>query len=632
MKILIIKLAARGDVLRTTSILYGLKEKYRNNEIYWLTEKESIPLLVNNVYINKVLSLDKKTAGKLKNEFFDIVINLDEDFEACKLTSELKTKKLIGFYLENNKIIPTPTAKEWYGMSALGKRPQNDILKKANKKTYQQIMFEILDIKPKISDITYRLNKSQKQYAKDFVRRFNLDLSKDIIIGLNTGSGGRWPGKMLSVDKTAKLAEELYKRLNAKIILFGGKEEYIRNNEITALANVPIINPGVGNDLFEFPALISLCDLFITSDSLGMHLAITLKRKIIAFFGPTSPNEIELYNLGEKIIPKKGCICCYKTNCNATNFIYVEDIFTATKKLLKKPSLSIVITAFKEPNVNKAIESFIKQDIKYPYELLVACPDKETKSIVDKYSKKYQQVKHFPDPGKGKSFALNLIFKYLKDDILIFTDGDVFVNSNSVNEIVKQFKNPLIGCIGGRVKSLNSKNNMLGYWSHLLADAGAHNIRKESAKTGFLECSAYLFAFRNNIIKEIPLDVAEDAVIPYIFWEKGYNISYAENAMVYVKNPLSLRDWIKQRKRTAKAHETLDKYVDTKTTPRVKTFTNEIKKGFFWALKYPKNLKEYYWTILLFPARFYLWLNVFYDTKFRKKNYQDAWERVQSTK
>lgn len=42
MKILIVKIGAIGDVLRTTSILKGLKGKYKGAEIDWLTSKNGL--------------------------------------------------------------------------------------------------------------------------------------------------------------------------------------------------------------------------------------------------------------------------------------------------------------------------------------------------------------------------------------------------------------------------------------------------------------------------------------------------------------------------------------------------------------------------------------------------------------
>ena len=63
-----------------------------------------------------------------------------------------------------------------------------------------------------------------------------------------------------------------------------------------------------------------------------------IKKKIIAFFGPTSSSEIHLYNRGIKIIPAINCLVCYKNTCdikpNCMDLISPEMIINATKKLI----------------------------------------------------------------------------------------------------------------------------------------------------------------------------------------------------------------------------------------------------------------------------------------------------------
>ena len=292
--------------------------------------------------------------------------------------------------------------------------------------------------------------------------------------------------------------------------------------------------------------------------------------------------------------------------------------------------ISIVINSFNEPILLKrAIEFVLRNNIKEEYELVIAAPDKESEEVVKSFKNK--NIKYFKDPGKGKSFALNLVFKELKGDIWIFSDGDVFVGEHAINEILKIFEDERVGCVTGRPVSTNSKKNMLGFWSHLLFDAGAHAIRKELNKRDkFLEGTGYLFAFRNNITRNIPLNVSEDAIIPYITMKKGYKVKYAENARVYVKNPTNLKDFVKQRVRTGKAHEALEEYVPF--FPKVKSFRNELLKGPKLALKYPKSLKEYIWTGFLFFTRLYIWANVKIDEKLLNRRYGDAWERIESTK
>src|SRR3989338_6572335 len=113
--------------------------------------------------------------------------------------------------------------------------------------------------------------------------------------------------------------------------------------------------------------------------------------------------------------------------------------------------ISIIITAYGEPkSTEKAINSFLNQKIPEKYEIIVADPFKEVKQYITKKFKDKKQVKFFHDPGKGKSYALNLLFKIAKGSILILTDGDVFIDKNSV-----------IDCF----TSLNGSATIISYFS-----------------------------------------------------------------------------------------------------------------------------------------------------------------------
>ncbi|MEK6817495.1 MAG: glycosyltransferase, partial [Nanoarchaeota archaeon] len=452
----------------------------------------------------------------------------------------------------------------------------------------------------------------------------------ELVIGFNTGAADRWP-KDLPIEKTIKLMENIYKKYKSKILLFGGPNEIERNNKILKLIKFPIIDAGCGNDLIEFPALVGVCNMVIAPDSLGLHIALALKRKTICLIGPTSLYEIDLYGLGEKVIAKSKDVCSYKKETNCMEKIDLKQVEEKIEKILKQ-KITLLITAFREPKtVGKVIENAINQKTSREYEIIVVAPDKETLEVAKKYQSKNKNLIIFKDPGKGKSYALNLIFQKIDADILILTDGDVFISNNVVENFSNLFLDQEIGCATGRPIPIENKNTKFGYWANFLFDS-AHDLRKKAFEQNkFLECSGYLFAFRKKLIKKIPLDVAEDTIIPYLFWEKGYKIGYSPESKVYVKNADNLKDWINQKIRTSKAHETLEKYVNLKITPRVKSFKTE-SKGFTSLIIYSENLKQFKWSILLGMFRFYMWMKVFYDTKFKKEPYKDAWKRIGSTK
>ncbi|MEK6845053.1 MAG: glycosyltransferase family 9 protein, partial [Nanoarchaeota archaeon] len=553
MKILIIKTGALGDVLRTSFLAQALKDKYKktNPKIFWLTSQPASQFFINNPYIDKLIISEEREYLKKIN--FDLVINLEESREDAKFTSLLKSKKIIGVFLNKKEEIDyTKESSYWFDMSMISKfgKKKADILKKKNKKSHRQIFSEMVGVDWKEYEPFLRLTDKQRKITQEFSKKHHLSRG-DLIIGINTGAADRWP-KALSIKKTIGIIENIHKKYNAKILLFGGPNEIKRNKEILESIKFPIIDVGCENNLVEFSALISVCSLIITTDSLGLHVSLALKRKTICLIGPTSPSEIDLYNLGEKIIAESKDVCSYKTETDCMDYIDLKEVEEKINKLLQQ-KITLLITAFKEPKtIGKAVESALAQKTSREYEIIVSAPDNETLDAI----KKYKNLKIFKDPGKGKSYALNLIFQKLDSDILILTDGDVFISNNVVENFANLFLDPEIGCAAGRPVPAEGKEKMFGYWANFLFDS-AHRLRQNAFKHNqFLECSGYLFAFRKKLINKIPLDVAEDTLIPYLFWQKGYQIGYSENSQVYVKNVDNFKEWIVQKIRTSKAHET----------------------------------------------------------------------------
>lgn len=315
MNILIIKLGAIGDVIRTTSVLSGLKEKYRNCEIGWVTKNESFDVLKNNDLIDNVYLI--KNTKSILNKQYDLVICLDDDYEACNLAAKASSKRIIGSYLKNNQKTYTKDSSLWFDMGLISRfgKQKADELKAKNKLTYQQIMYKILGLNYKKQEPMLILNQKEKDFANKFAQKNRIKKS-DIVIGVNTGAGGRWQDKKLSEKETAKLIDKLNKQIKGvKLILFGGPEEVERNKKIKKLAKTKIIDASCNNSLMEFASLINLCNILVTSDSLALHIGTALKKKVVCCFYPTSAAEIELYGRGIKIIGKGKSYCSYEAKC-----------------------------------------------------------------------------------------------------------------------------------------------------------------------------------------------------------------------------------------------------------------------------------------------------------------------------
>ncbi|MEW6062890.1 MAG: glycosyltransferase family 2 protein [Nanoarchaeota archaeon] len=284
--------------------------------------------------------------------------------------------------------------------------------------------------------------------------------------------------------------------------------------------------------------------------------------------------------------------------------------------------ISIVITACREPStVSRAISSVLSQKIKNS-EIIVVAPDKETLNKAKKY-----RVKIVHDKGRGKPAALNLVFKKAKGNILVLTDGDVYLEKNSIKLLLAYFKDGNVGAVTGRPVATDNRKTLLGYWANLLNDAAHLERIRRDKENLFIFCSGYLFAMR-NIIKKIPENCLDDAYISSLIAKKGRKIRYSPNSKTYIKNPSTFSDWVMQKRRNAAGHEQIRKDLGIV----MKSLKNEIIYGWYKALTYPKNFREFIYTVLLFPARLYTWLLSFYDLKLKRRKVIELWKRIESTK
>lgn len=332
-RILIIKLAAIGDVLRTTPILPVLKEKYPNVHITWITDNNSLHVLEENPYIDRLLTANYENALRLQVEKFDMLICLDKDSVASSLASMVKADQKLGFALsEKGLLYPLNTEADY--LFRLG---VSDELKfRQNKKTYQQLIFEALGFETKYGEYIIHLPQKYTSYGEQLMNQWRINNGK-LIIGLNTGSGKRFATKRWEIEGFIELADRLSKDLGAQVILLGGTEEVERNKEIATKATYNVVDSGCHHSLKEFMGLINQCHLVVTGDTLALHLAIALKKYVVTFFGSTCHQEIDLYGRGKKLVADVDCAPCYRGNCDTMKCmksITSNEVFYACKEVL----------------------------------------------------------------------------------------------------------------------------------------------------------------------------------------------------------------------------------------------------------------------------------------------------------
>lgn len=310
-RLLFIKLDAMGDVLRSTALLPPLAEAHPQAAITWLTRDAAVPLLQGNPYLAEVLALGPEALLHLQTRTFDRVINLDAARTSAALATLARSERKDGFVLdEGGSVRPTnPAARQWLEAGLF------DDLKRAGTATYQDRMVDILGLAGRRHHYVFQLGADELEGARAHLRSIGMNLRRPVI-GLNTGAGGRWPLKQWREDGYLELIDRLARRTEAQLLLLGGPAEGDRNARLKNGSTVRLWDPGCNNAVRHFAGLLGHCDTVVTGDTLAMHLSLALGRRTVVLFGPTSASEIELYDLGEKVVPDMTCLSCYKTSCD----------------------------------------------------------------------------------------------------------------------------------------------------------------------------------------------------------------------------------------------------------------------------------------------------------------------------
>ncbi|MCX7879889.1 MAG: glycosyltransferase family 9 protein [Ignavibacteria bacterium] len=303
--ILIIKLGAIGDVIRTTPLLHRIFEEHPKSAVWWLTyTPEIIPSIVD-----KVLPFNLDSILLLQQTEFYKVINLDKDLNACALSKSLRAKEKYGFTLENGK--PSPVNELSFHKFLTG---LFDSVNKENKKSYLEEIFEI---------VGWKYNGEEYILETDNSIRWNIPNNGAPIIGLNVGCGGRWVSRLWPEHNWIELVKLLQDN-NYFPLLLGGESENEKNLRISKITGA--YYPGFF-DLKTFISLVNQCDLVVTAVTMALHIAIGLKKKVILFNNIFNRCEFELFGRGLIIEPEKPCKCFFSPTCTNTEYFCMDYIF-----------------------------------------------------------------------------------------------------------------------------------------------------------------------------------------------------------------------------------------------------------------------------------------------------------------
>jgi hypothetical protein len=258
MNVLIAKLGATGDVVRTTPLLRRLEGR-----ITWLTSAKNAPLLEG--LRDNLACVPWERRDEIPRTGYDLAINLEDTLDVGLFVQSLRPRQIFGACVAADGALQyTDDSRQWFDLSLISKygRQQADKLKLLNRKAYQELIFSSLGWTFTNND-TYLLPKG-----------VDTGLAGDVAIARE--SGPVWPMKNWAYYDDLK------------------RELENRGLTVNVLPKRPT--------LLEHLADARNHRCLVGGDSLPMHFALGAGRRCATIFNCTSPWEIHDYGLQTKLI------------------------------------------------------------------------------------------------------------------------------------------------------------------------------------------------------------------------------------------------------------------------------------------------------------------------------------------
>lgn len=304
MKVLIIKIGATGDVVRTTPLLRRL-----NAVVTWVTAAKNVALLQS---LEKgVRSYPWEQRELARDQRYDLAINLEDTLEAGHFLKTVEANELFGAFTDSTGALRyTGNSRQWFDMSLISSfgKGEADRRKLENRRNYQDLIFDGLGFQ--FHGETYLLPKPAAT-----------DLAGDVAIAAEAGPV--WPMKNWAY----------YGELKQKLEAQGLVVNVLRRRE-TLLEHL--------GDVRNHRCLVG-------GDSLPMHFALGTGVRCVTLFNCTSPWEIYDYGLQQKLVsPLLGEFFYQRGNDpRATTAIGFDEVFAAVKAQLEASSPIADQTALK---------------------------------------------------------------------------------------------------------------------------------------------------------------------------------------------------------------------------------------------------------------------------------------------
>lgn len=284
--------------------------------------------------------------------------------------------------------------------------------------------------------------------------------------------------------------------------------------------------------------------------------------------------------------------------------------------------ISVIVPIYnEEKGIAKCLSSILPQ-VSITDEVIVVasgCTDRTIDAVMDIPDNRIRLI--VQKERKGKASAINLAVKKAFGNIIVQTDGDVELHKKAIEHLLVALKDA--DAVSGCPMPIINDHNVFYDWTIMSYRKMDEQRTKENKAGTFWHLCGYLLAFRKSAFKELPEDKkgAIDAWMGKLMKDSGYKIVYAPFALVYVKTPLTTKDFIAQKARVRAGYAALPNAPRTAQSEML-SFPAELFKVKIW------RMHKFIYSGFIY---LYSWIKGYWMNK-KNKSLNEIWKIPISTK
>ncbi len=324
-KILITRFSSMGDIVLTTPVIRALRRTFPEAQIDYVTKRHFAELLHSNPRLNTVYAYDSRTGfaglralGKqLREQRYDLLVDIHNNLRTRLLHALIRPRRSVSYskHLIRRTLL-VKTGLNFYP------RP---ILQMPDRYLHALNVFGVEN-----DDAGLELFPTAEHRAKIAMLFQQYGVTEnELVIGL--GPIASFPLKQWPVERFAEVGQELVRRYQARIVLFGGPLDVEQVQPLVSqIPNNPILLCGQFA-MLESAAALERCAMFVGNDTGTAHIASAMGCNVVEIFGPTV-EELGFYpyHVPAEVVsislPCRPCTHTGKGRCKITTHACLLDI------------------------------------------------------------------------------------------------------------------------------------------------------------------------------------------------------------------------------------------------------------------------------------------------------------------